>query len=433
MVVGGGASGLMASISFLLHSPNPRRSRLIILDRNPVLGAKLRITGGGRCNVTNVSHPDTGALSSQYRPSPPSLPLLASLPPRETLAIFEKIAGIEFQTEEHGRVFPRSNSAEAFTEGLVSSLFALARDCGEFQANLCSEALSIGRDGAVAWRPVGAGMAREVVVRADHVVVAVGGSSRPDLGCTGDAVRFARLLGEAAVERGVSLAPLVCQSGSWVRALAGVTVRDVVLAAADRKGRATPGSTTPRPILFTHQGLSGPAALALSGSLTSFPVKLAIDFAPAVPRPELDARLEREFRLNRSLTSSLKLALPTLPLSVHSAILARPSGEAFRQKTAEISRAQRGELVSRIKAMEVVVEGKDERRAIASCGGLDARGLGDAAGGKVTFVGDALDFDKPTGGYSLQLAWSTGWRAGKLAAEGSGLSTPAAFSAEEVV
>lgn len=382
--------------------------RTVILDKNRRPGRKLRITGKGRCNVTNRCPPEemvAAAHGGRFLYS-----ALSAFPPEETIAFFEGL-GVPLKTERGRRVFPQSDSAHDIADALGA--FAGA---AEYVQGEATEILTE------------AGRVRGVLAEgreylAPRVLIACGGASYPGTGSDGSGFRLARALGHTVTDISPSLVPLV-EEGSFCQRLMGLSLRNAGVKVTER-GQKKPVYTGFGELLFTHFGLSGPTILSASASLRPRPkhpmepgrYTVHIDLKPALDEGKLDARLLRnlEENKNRIFANSLDGLLPQKLIPV---VIER-SGIPPQTRCNGITREQRRALLALLKDFTVEIKGfRPLAEAIVTAGGVslkevDPRTMESKLVKGLYFAGEVLDVDAPTGGYNLQIAFATGRLAGE--------------------
>jgi predicted Rossmann fold flavoprotein len=383
-----------------------RGVRVVLLEKNPSLGKKLLITGGGRCNVTNRTL-DTRALLERYGAAREFLfSAFSQFDVADTITYFEG-NGVPLKEENERRMFPVSDSARSIYEVLVHSL---TKSEVEVQTN--AHVRTIAREGDV----FVVHLAHGEVVRARAVVIATGGTSRPETGSTGDAHAWLRGLGHTIVENDFALVP-VTLSDAWAKTLGGITLTDVkmTLRADGVKVVAKIGK-----ILFTHFGVSGPTILNMSKKvgelLEHSDVTIELDLFPTLDHGALRDRLRDLLAIesNKMLKNTLRELMPTALIAPLLA-LAQIDGDT---KNHSVRSEDRKALVQLLKAVALHPSGLlGADKAIVSSGGVpltevDLRTMESRIVPGLYLVGDVLDIDRPSGGYSLQLCWTTGHVAG---------------------
>lgn len=400
VVVGGGAAGLMAA-----GTAARRGKTVLLLDKNERLGRKLRITGKGRCNVTNCCTAEE-VIAAVPTGGRFLYSALSAFPPKAVMEFFEGL-GVPLKTERGRRVFPASDRADDIADALVRE----AKAAGvRFQQDTVKAVLT--KEGAVTGVKTAAG---EYPARS--VVLACGGASYPGTGSNGDGYRLARALGHTVGEIFPSLVPLVAR-GEDCGKLMGLSLRNCRLWVTEA-GRKKPVYEEFGELLFTHFGLSGPTVLSASAHLRPMrpgTYTVHIDLKPALDLQKLDARILRDFaqNKNRTFANSLDGLLPQKLIPV---VVAR-SGISPESRCHSITKEERRRLCGLLKDFTVEIEGfRPIAEAIVTSGGLslkevDPRTMRSKLIGGLYFAGELLDCDAYTGGYNLQIAFATGRLAG---------------------
>lgn len=386
-------------------------ARVLLLEKNPDLGAKLLITGGGRCNMTNAEL-DTRKFLSKFKKNDQFLfSPFARFGIKETLAFFHA-NGVPTKIEEGLRVFPVSDKAASVRDALVRymkrgkvSISCSSTVTGFKQRGDTLEAVKV-RD--------------RDTIQARTFVLATGGKSRPETGSTGDGFRWLEKLGHTVAEQSASLVPVAVHD-AWAKNLSGVTLSDVKLtilqngvAQSARKGR----------ILFTHTGVSGPMVLNMSrdiGELLKYgSVSLSLNLFPSSDLGALDRRIVQVIDSQKS--KLFKNAIGNLVPAALAPVLLERSGIAENTFCHSLTRGERKRFVQELTGIEMHVKGLlGASKAIVTSGGIkltevDFKTMGSRKLRNLYLVGDVLDIDRPSGGYSLQLCWTTGYVAGMSAA-----------------
>lgn len=431
LVVGGGPAGLMAA-----GQAAGLGAETLLLEKMNRPGRKLRITGKGRCNLTNVA--SVSQFIAHFGPNGRFLRQAFSRFFSADLIAFFDALGVRTVTERGGRVFPVSEEADE----VVDALIGWARECGvTFETHSPVERLLV-EEGRVVGvqlaRVAAAGEARsragarngpvpkserldEQVCRADVVIVATGGASYPGTGSTGDGYRMARSVGHTIVPIRPALVPIET-AGDIAARLQGLSLRNVTVRVyIDGSVQAEAFGE----MLFTHFGVSGPIVLTLSREIVDAlragqRVTLSIDLKPALDERKLNARLLRDLDAfgKRQYATLLKELLPAKLIPVCVELTGIPSHKVAHQITSR----ERKRLRSWLKDFRLDVTGhRPLAQAIVTAGGVDTREVNPrtmasrlVAG--LYFAGEVLDLDGDTGGYNLQAAFSTGWVAGRSAA-----------------
>ncbi len=400
-VIGAGASGMLAAVSAAEAG-----ATVLLIERNRETGLKIGLTGKGRCNLTNNC--DLNTFLENVPVNPRFLyRALTDFSPADTMEYFESI-GVKLKTERGRRVFPQSDSAQEVRR-------ALRRECEKRCRLVQGRADGILMSGGAVCGVTVYG--REYASRA--VIVATGGLSYPRTGSTGDGYRFAREAGHTVTPLRGSLVPIVC-TGKLCGELMGLSLRNVALSAS------VSGKTVYRgegEMLFTHFGVSGPLVLSASALIAGrYPAELTIDLKPALDRETLDRRLLREFgdNPNKDYVNLLGALLPAKLVPV----FAELSGIVPRRKANGITREERSTIVSLLKEFRLTAEGtRPPEEAVVTSGGVCVKEINPSTMESrlvkgLYFAGEVIDVDAYTGGYNLQIAFSTGRLAGLSAAKG---------------
>lgn len=406
VVVGGGAAGMMAACTAAR-----RGASVILIERNAQLGVKVNITGKGRCNVTNDSDPET-LIKNTLTNGRFLYSAFAAMSAQDTMAFFEKI-GVPLKVERGKRVFPVSDRARDVSGALKTQLHRLGVQVLQHRVKAIAE-----KDGAVC----GVLLQDGSVLAADRVILATGGRSYPRTGSDGDGYRMARALGHTVTELRPSLVPLLTQETTPAQ-MEGLALKNVTLT-VKKDGKKVFSDFGE--MVFTAKGISGPLVLSasahLDGKKHTYPYQAFIDLKPALDAETLDKRLLRDFaeNSNRDFSNALSQLLPAkmIPVAV------QMCGIPGNQKVHTITRVQRENLCVLLKAFPftvVAAGGWDE--AVVTAGGIsvkeiDPKTMGSKLVRGLYFAGEIMDVDAYTGGFNLQIAWSTGYCAGQAAAEG---------------
>lgn len=398
VVIGGDPAGMLCSAVAA-----ERGLDIILLEPQKILGRKLRITGKGRCNVTNNCD-----VKEIMRNIPGDGRFLYSalnrLPPSSAIELFESL-GVKLKTERGNRVFPVSDNAN----DVASALIAYMKRGGV--RILKTSAKSVLTDGG----EVCGVLTDEGTIACKKVVVATGGLSYPLTGSTGWGFNEAKRLGHTVIPGRASLVPLESDDEYCAR-MQGFSLKNVKLTAYEDD---KPIYSELGEMLFTHFGVSGPLVLSASAHMRHFgecKYRLEIDLKPALDEKKLDARLLRDFEKykNRDFCN----ALDDLAGRTMIPILVELSGIAPETKVNSITREQRHELLKLFKAFPVSISGtRPVNEAIVTSGGVSTkevnpRTMESKLISGLYFVGELLDLDAYTGGFNLQIAWSTGFTAG---------------------
>ena len=400
IVVGGGAAGMMAAFWAAKEGDD-----VILLEQNEKLGKKLFITGKGRCNVTNACGIeellDHVVTNKEFLYSG-----FYSFSNEMVIELLEKL-GCPMKIERGNRVFPLSDHSSDVIRALEQGL----RQNG-VEIRLNTKVKNILKDNGCA---AGVRLAGGDTVKADKVIVATGGMSYPSTGSTGDGYRFARENGHHITELVPALVPLQT-AGDICSRLQGLSLQNIkaVLTADGKKVYDEFGE-----MLFTHFGVSGPVILSASSHLKQYrgkKLELHIDWKPALSDEQLDHRILRDFQkvMNKEFKNSLDHLLPKKAIPV----MIELSGIPGHKKVNEITKEERRRLLSLMKDFTLTVTGaRGFKEAIITQGGIDVKEIdpGTMESKKIKglyFAGEVLDLDAVTGGFNLQIAWSTGYLAG---------------------
>lgn len=399
VVIGGGAAGSMCALTAA-----QRGLSVVLLEPNKMLGKKLRITGKGRCNVTNNCDIKT-VLANIPGDGRFLYSALNRFEPRDTMALFESL-GVPLKTERGNRVFPVSDRSHDIANALER---AYARAGGRVLHAAATDILT--RDGAVS-----AVVTTEGTIDCNAAVVCTGGMSYPLTGSTGDGYRFAQQFGHTVTPLRASLVPLE-SNDPWCTEMQGFSLRNVTLTVYDEHNKQVYSDLGE--MLFTHFGVSGPLVLSASAHMRDFSqhsYRLSIDLKPALDEKKLDARILRDFQ--KYANRDFKNALYDLAGHAMIPVLVRLSGIPEDTKVNTVTREQRHKLVDLFKHFPVSVCGtRPISEAIITSGGVSVKEINPRTMASkrmpgLYFAGEVLDLDAYTGGYNLQIAWSTGYVAG---------------------
>ena len=381
-----------------------RGLNVVLLEPNKMLGKKLRITGKGRCNVTNNCDIKT-ILANIPGDGRFLYSALNRLGPQDAMALFEAL-GVPLKTERGSRVFPVSDRSHDIANALER---AYAHAGGRVVQAAATDILT--QDGAVS-----AVVTTEGTIDCDAAVICTGGLSYPLTGSTGDGYRLAQRLGHTVTPTRASLVPLESDD-PWCAEMQGFSLRNVTLTVYDEQNKVIYSDLGE--MLFTHFGVSGPLVLSASAHMRDFSqhkYRLSIDLKPALDEKKLDARILRDFQ--KYANRDFKNALYDLAGHALIPVLVRLSGIPEDTKVNAITREQRHRLVELFKHFPVSVTGtRPIDEAIITSGGVslkevNPRTMGSKLVPGLHFAGEVLDLDAYTGGFNLQIAWSTGYVAG---------------------
>ena len=406
VIIGGGAAGLSAALF-----ASRAGARVTLLEKNEKFGKKLYITGKGRCNICNACDTETFLRNVQRNPRF-LYSALRFLSPDDLQRLINDL-GCPTKVERGNRVFPVSDHASDVSKAFLNALRGQAL---KLQAEVLGIVIEEGRVTGV-WVRDALG---ERVIPCDAAIIATGGASYPVTGSTGDGYRFAREAGHTVTEIRPSLVPLITGE-DWPRQLQGLSLKNVCLTA---RVHGKIKYCDQGEMLFTHFGVSGPLVLSMSSVLATADwreVQVTLDMKPALTPEQLDARVLRDFGENprRQLQNILPALLPSRMAEVFPSLC---NVSAVKQP-AQITSAERARIVQTMKAIPLTITGtRPLDEAIVTCGGVSVKEINPATmmSKKVNglfFAGEVMDVDAFTGGFSLQIAFSTGALAGSSAAE----------------
>ena len=417
IVIGGGAAGMMAALAAA-----DAGQKVTLLEKNEKLGKKLFITGKGRCNVTNAGDMET--LFDNICTNEKFLySALYQYDNRAVMEFLEK-AGCPLKTERGDRVFPVSDHSSdiigAFHRELKKRGVEICLNT-EVREILTEEGKE---DASQTAGPklfcTGVRLSNGRILHGDRVIVCTGGVSYPGTGSTGDGYRFAKETGHKLVETSPALVPLVTAE-SWCRDLMGLSLRNVSLRMTSGKRELYSGFGE---MLFTHFGVSGPLVLSASsfyGKCKGEDVRLYIDLKPALCEEQLDRRLLKDFEESRN--KQFKNALGGLFPVRLIPVMIELSGIHPDKKVNEVTKQERKNFLQLIKNLPLTVTGtRSFAEAIITQGGVSVKDINPSTMESklvqgLYFAGEVLDLDAMTGGFNLQIAWSTGHVAGVSAGE----------------
>ncbi len=406
IVIGGGAAGMMAAIGAA-----GRGARVTLLEQNEKTGKKLFITGKGRCNLTNACEQED---FFNYVISNGKFLYSAfyQMDNQSVMTFFEN-AGCRLKVERGGRVFPVSNhssdvlaalNGQMERAGIQICLRTKVREIVIEESKIAGVRLSDGR-----------------LLYADSVIIATGGKSYESTGSAGDGYMFAESVGHTIKEVRPALVPFVVKE-DWCMELQGLSLKNVSVMLKSDKKKIYEGFGE---MLFTHFGVSGPLILSASSYYAKkyygMPVQLLIDLKPALTIEQLDKRLLKDFEENKN--RQFKNALDGLYPSKLIPVMIRLSGISPEKRVNEITREERNALIQCTKNLALTVTGtRDFKEAIITQGGVHVKEVNPSTMESklirgLYFAGEVLDLDAVTGGFNLQIAWSTGYLAGISAAD----------------
>ena len=403
-VLGGGPAGMMAAAS-----ASAMGASVLLIEKNQFLGKKLRITGKGRCNITNsadiLEFINNIPVNGKFMHS-----AFHSFDNNDIVDLLSRY-GVETKVERGGRIFPVSDNAK----DVVEALKKYVKDSGAraIQGTV-TDILKTENGFKIKVKEKG-------TISCDKVIIATGGASYPQTGSTGDGYRFAKALGHKIIPPKPSLVPLVTE-GSLANSLMGLSLKNIEIKITDENNKKV--YTDFGEMLFTHYGVSGPVILSASSHLRNFENKkytLSIDLKPALDTETLDKRIIRDFEKeqNRDFINSLDALLPQKLIPV----IVSLSGIPERKKVRDITKAERLKLVETIKNLTLNIRGtRPVQEAIITSGGVDVKEINPKTMESklvpgLFFAGEVIDVDAYTGGFNLQIAYSTGYLAGESSAK----------------
>lgn len=402
VVIGGGPAGMMAA-----GRAAELGKSVLLVEKNSSLGKKLLITGGGRCNLTN-NKPEMRDLVSSYKNKPKALfSVFSQFGVDDTLEFFNS-RGMETKVENEGRVFPTSDSAESVWDVVVNYI---KKGGVKIQTNTTVTKLSVEKTTNQIKIHT-----QDGVLKAKKCIVATGGTSHPETGSTGDGYKWLKDLGHTIIDNNFALVPIAL-TNKWVKDLSGVSIQDakINIIQDGKKLESRSGK-----MLFTHFGISGPIVLNMSskvGDLIQYgDVILELDLVP-----DFDyAQLRREFHdlLARESNKKIKNTLdelipaPLIPVVLE---LTKVDGD---KPNHSVSKDDRICIMKLIKGIKLYVKGLlGADKAIVSSGGVkidevNFQTMESRIIPNLYIIGDVLNIDRPSGGYSLQICWASGYVAG---------------------
>lgn len=400
IVVGGGAAGMMAC-----HAAAMCGHQVTLLEKNEKLGKKIYITGKGRCNLTNAS--DMEALFANVMSNRKFLySAFYTFDNNQVIDLFE-MNGMATKTERGNRVFPVSDHSSDVISTMAK---VLKNDNVAVKLNTTVQSLIIKENKACGV------IVNGKEISADNVILCTGGLSYPSTGSTGDGYEFAKKAGHRITDCTPSLVPFNIRE-EWVKDLQGLSLKNSAVTIYDEKKKLYSDFGE---MLFTHFGVSGPMILSASGNIKAAefakPLKLVIDLKPAMTEEQLDKRILRDFdeNKNKQFRNSVSKLLPSKLIP----IIIDLSGIDPDKKVNEISKEERNHFVHLLKNLTMTINGlRGWNEAIITKGGINVKDVNPSTMesklvSNLFFAGEVLDLDAMTGGYNLQIAWSTGYLAG---------------------
>jgi len=418
LVIGGGPAGMIAAGTAAANG-----AKVTLLEKNEKLGKKLYITGKGRCNLTNNT--DIQGLLAQTMSNPRFLQSAFHALDAPALMDFFENLGTPLKTERGGRVFPVSDKADDITKALSGYM---RRNGVKVELNCTVQEITLGFQIITSTR----------TFHADVVIIATGGLSYPSTGSTGDGFKFAQNLGHSVTPTFPSLVPIAVAE-PWVADLTGLSLRNVCCTVRYKAAASLPegsgsGIWGSAPffkemgeMMFTPTGVTGPIILRASAFITeklasqSSDISLEIDLKPALTYEQLDARILRDFTesQNKNFANALDSLLPKRLIDTVIALSKIPPDK----KVNAITKPERQNLVHLLKALPLTpTKTTGYKEAVITRGGVTVKEINPSTMMSkklpgLFFAGEVLDVDAMTGGYNLQIAFSTGYLAGRSAAK----------------
>lgn len=407
IVIGGGPAGMMAA-----GRAAERGLKVLVLEKNDTLGKKLLITGGGRCNVTNAEFDDRALLAKFKDNGKYLFSAFSKWSVKESLDFFN-VRDMATKVENEKRVFPVTNKAQSVWDVLVEYMKK-----GNVEVRSNAEVTKLEQDGETI---TGVRLKGDETLEARSYILATGGKSRPETGSTGDGFVWLKNIGHAVIEPQAVLVPVALKD-EWIKNLQGATFQDIRLTLFQNGEKQ---DSKIGKLLFTHFGISGPTVLNMSqdiGELLKYgDVVIGLDLFPSYGHDKVNNMLMELFaKENRK---KLKNALATL-VNANLAMVTLALADIDPDTTnSNVTREQRLKLIQILKNIPMHVKellGTD--KAIVTSGGvkldeIDFKTMQSRLFPNLYLVGDILNIDRPSGGYSLQLCWTTGFVAGESVSE----------------
>jgi len=401
IVIGAGPAGIMAAISAAKHN-----KEVILIDKNNEIGRKLRITGGGRCNLTNNG--SINEIIDKTLNNGKFLYNSLNTFSNQNLIKFIENNGCKLKIESKGKIFPVSDKSgeiiDLFLKVLLSKQVVLKMNCEVKEILVHNSKVS------------GVKLQNDTIIQCDGLIVSTGGMSYPQLGSTGDGYNLVSALGHNIVKIRPSLVPIIIKE-KWITDLMGISLKNVKLTTkiGNKKKIHSEGD-----LIFTHYGISGPAVLEHSAYLNRYSETLEhsiqLDLLPNFKQEDLDKHLQQECKLNgNKLVKSILVDI--LPKNLCSKLLNLLHIDESL-KMSELSKKDRNKIINTIKTLTLTMTGfRPIKEAIITSGGIsikeiDSKTMESKLIKGLYFAGEVMDLDALTGGYNLQIAFSTGYVAG---------------------
>ena len=402
IVVGGGASGMMAAVQ-----ASVRGKRVLLLEKNKYLGEKLKISGGGRCNITNAEYDQRKLLQKYGKAEQFLYSSFAQFGVADTFSYFEE-RGLPLVVEASKRAFPQTQKASDVVRTLEAALTK-----GKVTIKTLTPITQILCEG----QQITGVRSKSTLYTADSYILATGGMSHPETGSTGDGFNWLRELGHTVIAPSPEIVPLSTKE-SWSHALKGVSIPDVKVIFFMNSKRSF---TRKGPILFTHFGISGPLVLNASGKVADLlqegEVTVRIDCFPQMDERELEAHILKIFdsEKNKLFKNAFRMIAPT---GTHAVLLRLLPQIDLEKKVHSITKEERKLVIQLLKGLPLTIQALlGLNRAVVADGGvvleeMDMKTMRSKRFANLLITGDLLHIRRPSGGYSLQLCWTTGFVAG---------------------
>ncbi|TSD01342.1 MAG: hypothetical protein Athens071425_429 [Parcubacteria group bacterium Athens0714_25] len=406
IVIGGGPAGMMAA-----GKAGETGARVLLVEKNEQLGRKLLLTGNGRCNITHAEFDNNELVKSFGKNGKFLFSALSVFGPEKVMEFFSDL-GVATKIEKGGKVFPVSDNALDVLQALEKYLKKNAVEVMT-GANVLGFEMKKSND----IKKIKGVRLDSGIILADKFILATGGKSYPATGSTGDGYVWARECGHEIINPQPVLAPIKTQE-IWVKEAQGVSLKNIKISLMQNDNKIGFQSGD---LIFTHFGVSGPVILNLSRTLAELEKKddqffLSIDLKPEMDRNELDASIQKDFA--RNINKDIANYLPELVPQKIAKIILHLAGIPAEKKINNITKKERLDIVSLLKDMRLGVIGNTGfAQAMVTKGGVNLKevnpkNMQSKIVPNLFLAGEILDLDGPTGGYNLQICWSTGYSAG---------------------
>lgn len=401
VVIGGGAAGIMAA-----GTGAAKGKKMILLEKNDKLGKKIYITGKGRCNLTN--NKDIEELLNHVTTNKNFLYSAFYTFTNQDMINLMNEYGMQTKVERGDRVFPVSDKSSDVIKALKK--YMVSNDVNIKLNSEVKEVLT--QNGEVQ----GVRLGDNTIINCKKVIIATGGMSYASTGSTGDGYKFAKNLGHTIKPLNAGLVPLVVKE-DWIKELQGLSLKNISLKAVYKNKEIY---TEFGEMIFTHYGISGPVVLSMSNYIKNYlkkdKVNVILNLKPALNEEKLDQRIIRDFEKysKKQFKNSLKDLLPSKLIP----IIIRLSGIDENKFVNQITKDERKKLISLLTNLPMtILKARPINEAIITCGGIDVKEINPSTmeSKKIKglyFAGEVIDVDALTGGYNLQIAFSTGYLAG---------------------